>query len=1122
LIVVSTDTDDGDLDRLNLAEILARQPGPVSPPVPPATRLPVLELSPEVFERLVLEYVWSVEAARDVHVYGRRGQKQYGLDIVGQDRERRRFVYQVRRLQTVTPSAIRAAVADYAGPPRGPHAGSIPTTRRFDAARFVLATAASIHDDTALVDEIAALQDEYQGDLDVQVVGIEHLSVKLRDAAAIVAAFFGRDWARAFCGAEPPQAPPGQATGFGLLEGPLAALNLEAAAAHAARLRESQPAVAAEAHRAIADQLQASGYPGHAEIFRHRAGEDLLRVGDPDGGFDLFWQLGFDGLLRGDTYARLPELANWTLPPPGAVRQAKLTVLRAALNWYGQGSDLTATTPALRALLDADDPHALALITIVTEQALVDGLYATDPPAPMIGPATPQANLAELAAELLALARRALDSGATPARDWRARLRCALADATLERCRRTGEPASVDQAYGPLIADTTAGRIPPGPAAMVHARAGRAHAAADEADQAIDSWRRAVIAALPDFGGDAREAFQSLTQVVDSQGRWFVPDLERISQAVPNRRMFLGAAYDPAVAALDDLRGDRAQPAFRNARRCVWEARLSGHLYDEGWALTVFADVMKATGRPVAELTIRVTAGDGTNAAAVAATISDWVDLRDELHYGPPWVVAAAAQALAAEADLVPDEVLDPIVGRLLDLAATAATAPLIAGQPSREAFHTLAAFASRIMPHRFDEVARLAEPHLERETSLTEPAITIVRGLYHGVPDRRDHLTGLLKAAVGQPNPGHAWEAIGALRQPGDALEAIARERAVAGDADALDALARWQLHTPEVRAAARRSAAVLLRTPVGHQRNSWDFGGSSAALTATKVAVLAAGGDQDDDLPPAELAASPASAAEDPAHPDDAAVTAAGVVQPLAAAVLDKLLDMAADRYDMAVERVDAVQALDILIPVLPGATMLHVARRLMVLSHDPEFGFQDDAEIHGRDPLRGIRMNLGGRNLASRALYTAVRAYRHAVTADPALADADLATDMLLLGETMLRSDDDTEAKTAAGGLAVLSGLAPVDLHRLAAHRLASVRATAIHGWAAAEGQPPGLPAQLAADPSAPVRRRVAQFAGAVLTRLGPAAAEPILEQLRADRAWSVRYHLALSLTQPAGGR
>jgi hypothetical protein len=302
-----------------------------------------------------------------------------------------------------------------------------------------------------------------------------------------------------------------------------------------------------------------------------------------------------------------------------------------------------------------------------------------------------------------------------------------------------------------------------------------------------------------------------------------------------------------------------------------------------------------------------------------------------------------------------------------------------------------------------------------------------------------------------------------------------------------------------------------------VGHQRNSWDFGGNSATLAATKVAVLVGGGDQDDDLPPAELVALPSSAAEDPADQDDAAVMAAGAVQPLAAAVLDKLLDLAGDRYDMAVERVDAVQALDILIPVLPGAAMLHVAQRLMVLAHDPEFGFQDDDEIYGRDPLRGIRMNLGGRNLTSRALYTAVQAYRRAVTDDPAHADAELAMDMLLLGETMLRSDDDAEATTAGGGLAVLSGLGPVDLHRLAAHRLPSVRATAIHGWADAEGQPPGLPAQLAADPSALVRRRVAQFASTVLTRLGPAAAEPILEQLRADRAWSVRYHLTRSLSR-----
>ena len=45
-----------------------------------------------------------------------------------------------------------------------------------------------------------------------------------------------------------------------------------------------------------------------------------------------FLAAGLHGLLRGDIQARLPELASWPLPTPAGVRQAKLTVLRAALN----------------------------------------------------------------------------------------------------------------------------------------------------------------------------------------------------------------------------------------------------------------------------------------------------------------------------------------------------------------------------------------------------------------------------------------------------------------------------------------------------------------------------------------------------------------------------------------------------------------------------------------------------------------------------------------------------------------------------------------------------------------------------------------------------------------------
>lgn len=1099
-----------DLDSLTSAEVLARQPGSVLPPVRPATRLPAGELSPEVFERLVLEYVWLVEAARDVHVYGRRGQKQYGLDIVGEDRERQRFVYQVRRLQEITPDAIRGAVVDYAGPPRT--GGELGTARRFDATRFVLATAASIHDETALVDEIFALKNEYQDDLDIEVVGIEHLSVKLRDAAGIVAAFFGQGWAREFCGVEPPESPTGQATGFGLLEGPLAEQRLEDLAAHAERLRHAEPAVAAEVHRAVADQLQASGYPGHAEVFRHRAGEDLRRANDSAGAFDVFWQLAFDALVRGDTQARLHELGDRT-PPPDEVRQAKFTVLRAALDWYGQGSNLATSLPALRTVLDADDQHALMLVTIVVEQALVDQLYATDPPAPMVR-SEPSADLAALASELLTLGDWALDSLTAATRDWRARLRCALADAVLERSHRAGAPKTVDQVFKSLVSDVTAGRIPPGPAAMVHARAGRAHAVAGEPDEAIESWRRAVMAALPAFGGDAREAFRSMTGVVTSQGELLLPDVARLSQAIPNRRTFLGAASDPAIAALDALRRDGVQQAFLSTRRCVWEARLSGHLYDEGWARTAFADVMKAAGRPDAELINLITAGDGTRAAAAAAVRGNWLDVREQLHYGPPWAVAAAARALAAEADLVPDDAVYLIVQRLLDLAETAAVCPPVAAQPPRAAFRALTSFAHRISADRYDAVVHLVRPHLERETRLSEQAIDIVRGLYRALPEYRDQLTALLTTALDQPNPHRAWTAVQALREPDDELEAIARERAADGDVEAIASLSQWQITTPEVRAAARRAAADLLRTPTGHARNSWEFGGSHATLTAMKVAALVTDGDHDD-LPPEALA--PGASTQASSLPDAAATVAAGPVHSLVAAVADKLLDLAADRHDMAVSRVGAATALGVLADAMPANTLLGIVRRLVALVHDPKFGPHDDAEIHGSDPLRGLRMNLGGRNLASHALRTATQVYQRALAGDPALADVELAAEMRSLAEALLRSDDDTDVENAAIALVILAEFIPVDLQQLVRHSLGAVRALAIHGWVAAGHQPSNLPSPLVADPEAQVRRSAAHFASAIVAHLGSANADQIVNQLRADRAWSVRHQVARSLPE-----
>jgi hypothetical protein len=63
---------------------LIRRRRQAAPPPPMAQEplLPLHRLDPEMFERLVAEYVWLLPDTRNVRLYGRRGQADYGLDAV--------------------------------------------------------------------------------------------------------------------------------------------------------------------------------------------------------------------------------------------------------------------------------------------------------------------------------------------------------------------------------------------------------------------------------------------------------------------------------------------------------------------------------------------------------------------------------------------------------------------------------------------------------------------------------------------------------------------------------------------------------------------------------------------------------------------------------------------------------------------------------------------------------------------------------------------------------------------------------------------------------------------------------------------------------------------------------
>ena len=143
---------------------------PLPVPLQNPALLPLSDLDPEVLERLVAEIV-SRQDNRGVQFYGRRGQKQYGLDVLEREKTGTRSLYQVKRYQQIDPTGIREAVEEYAGPARG--AGFDGSPRRFDPQRFVVVTSASLDADTANVDEVDRLQGVYDGDLEIEVWGAE-------------------------------------------------------------------------------------------------------------------------------------------------------------------------------------------------------------------------------------------------------------------------------------------------------------------------------------------------------------------------------------------------------------------------------------------------------------------------------------------------------------------------------------------------------------------------------------------------------------------------------------------------------------------------------------------------------------------------------------------------------------------------------------------------------------------------------------------------------------------------------------------------------------------------------------------------------------------------------------
>jgi len=141
------DDEPPDLSQVRFADLLrAQQSSPLPTPRAGESNLPLGELDPEVLERLAAEMI-KRRPNRGAHFYGRRGQKQYGLDILEREAADANSVYQVRRYEVLTADDITSAVTEYADP-QPPEAGGEKPARRFAVHRYVLFTSAEFETET--------------------------------------------------------------------------------------------------------------------------------------------------------------------------------------------------------------------------------------------------------------------------------------------------------------------------------------------------------------------------------------------------------------------------------------------------------------------------------------------------------------------------------------------------------------------------------------------------------------------------------------------------------------------------------------------------------------------------------------------------------------------------------------------------------------------------------------------------------------------------------------------------------------------------------------------------------------------------------------------------------------
>lgn len=1071
--------------------------------------LPFRSMPWEDFEKLTLSLGNDVHDLADARRYGTSGQAQHGIDIVGHSRlGRQPHGYQSKQVDEFTEDDLKAAISKY-----------VDGKRPFELKVFVIAVSVAVNR-TQAVEALETARRQNPG-LDIELWDAPKLNELLRHYPLIVERFFGETIARRFCFSSFPPVPAapsaGERGGISLeviMRGPVRALDLDAQFSDAVNAEQGDPATAAAGFADIARRLSHAGYTAHAGALRRRAVQAYAAAERPAEAIRLQLRVVADAIMSG-LWSEVPGLLHVLhlladgFGPAGGEEVGAVTAVVGVLDVAGAlvsdpmllpqttGTAVTSLAPLLAALpgtLPAESQvrGPLLLAAGAAAVCITECATASESFSPVVA----------VSSDLEALARLLGASGDTEVH-LSVRLRLAVTEAR--------SPDAGDGAWDPIQREAANWVLSDGDAALVLARYARARAVYGAAADADTAWRRAAEFAsrarlFADIGG-------WMAAQIRLRFRYGPADLGEIGdlRQVIN---LLGEQHSPRITPIDGLReevldalrgGDNElRTAALAAQRLRVLAATAGLWEDELLAHDLLADVFARSGEPLLAEFHRVRQGNPSSAKFVASQAAGrFLDITPELERPAPAERSATYAALAAQAELIPDDLVTKIAEHArADIAAvhagTIGETPFSGTSVLVSAAEAAAAVAGRVPT----ETARVLMVSLD-------PRLGQAKGTY--AHSDNSHLGILVAVAAGEDDDLAAEAAermtrLLALESPmlrtsgrelspvvsrrPDTVRAILTALARQGSAQAAELLSGWSLTNPPGRAASREAGA----------ESAWQAALPYADAAAKRLASLPAG------------------------EPGKVSLFAGLQLDASLVTILDRedvdqalsgLLRFAADTLQLAPSRQLALNAASILVAGDRGdqlgqdrlASVFDIACEYARGEHD---GSAMDDIPGAAHPLSAMRISMGEATLAADGLCLAVRASRtaaqHAVVAD-------------LAAEITRGRPAETVLDGVAHALAALPSLPaaphPMSVTTLARSGSQSLRAIGALHWALASG-PASIGSEagadgdsLARDPSPVVRRSLARQLAIVAGRDGLSrAGRNAVTVLASDPRWDIR--------------